>query len=118
VFQLEAFQLEAFQLEASQSAVEFQLEAFQLEAFQLEAFQLEAFQLDESQMEATVLPLRQVIPGPHTSAGTFVFARPGVPARLYEELRLSAPTLESRGFAPHLAVRAHLTLSGLYSGCH
>jgi hypothetical protein len=37
---------------------------------------------------------------------------------LYEELRLSAPIFEFLGFAPCFAIRTHLTLSGLYPGCH
>jgi hypothetical protein len=116
-FQPEEFQLDEFQLDESQSVVAFQLDEFQLELFHEELFQLDEFQLDESQLEATVLPLRQALPGAQTSAGTPWFARPGVPARLYEELRLSEPVFESFGFAPCLAISTHLTLSGLYSGC-
>ena len=76
-------------------------------------FQLEEFRLDESQLEATVPPLRQVVPGAHTSAATPWFASPGVPARFHDELRLSEPTFEFLGFEPCFATRTHLTLSGL-----
>jgi hypothetical protein len=107
-FQLEEFQLEEFQLEDDQSAVEFQLEEFQLEELQLDEFQLEEFQL-----EATVPPLRQGVPGAHTSAGTPWFALPGAPARFHDALRLSEPTFEFLGFEPCFATSAHLTLSGL-----
>ena len=112
-FQLEEFQLEEFQLEDDQSAVELQLDEFQLEELQLDELQLDEFQLDEFQLEATVPPVRQVVPGAHTSAGTPWFASPGVPARFHDELRLSDPTFEFFGFEPCFATSTHLTLSGL-----
>jgi len=37
---------------------------------------------------------------------------------LYEELRLSEPIFVFLGLAPCFAINAHLTLSGLQSGCH
>ena len=107
------FQLDEFQLDESQSAEEFQLVEFQLDEFQLDEFQLDEFQLDEFHLEATVLPFRQAVPGAQTSAWTPWLSRPGAPARLYEELRLSNGTLEPLGFDPTLFVSAHLTLSGL-----
>jgi hypothetical protein len=112
-FQLLEFQLEEFQLEEFQSASAFQLVEFQLVEFQLVEFQLEEFQLVELQIEAIVLPVRHVSPGAQTRARTLWFARPGVPARLYDELRLSAPVFEFFGFGPSFAISTHLTLSGL-----
>jgi hypothetical protein len=112
-FQLVEFQLEEFQLDESQSAEEFQLVEFQLDEFQLDEFQLDEFQLDEFHLEATVPPVRQAVPGAQTSAWTPWFARPGLPARLYDELRLSEGTLEFLGFGPCLSLSAHFTLSGL-----
>jgi hypothetical protein len=114
-FQLVEFQLDEFQLDEPQSAEAFQLVEFQLDEFQLDEFQLDDVQLDEFHMEAIVLPIRQLVPGAQTSAWTPWFARPGVPARLYEELRLSEGTLEPEplGFDPALFISTHLTLSGL-----
>jgi hypothetical protein len=112
-FQLDEFQLDEFQLDESQLVIEFQLVEFQLEVFHDELFQLDEFQLDESQLEATVPPLRQLVPGAHTNAGTPWFARPGAPPRLYDELRLSEPIFEFFGFEPCFATSTHLTLSGL-----
>ena len=37
---------------------------------------------------------------------------------MYEELRLSEPIFVFLGFVPCFAINAHLTLSGLQSGCH
>ena len=80
--QLDELHDELLQLDESQSATALQLEELQLEELQLDELQLDELQLDESHFEAIVLPVRQVVPGAQTSAGTPWFARPGVPERL------------------------------------
>jgi hypothetical protein len=113
LFEVQLFDVQLFEL---QSAAAVQLFEFQPAFVQLLEVQLFDVQLDESQLDATVLPAVQLEPGAQTSAGTPWFARPGVPDTLYDELRLSEPTLAFLAFAPCFAINAHLTVSGLQLG--